>query len=137
MPHIFELTSVEVTRKMEKTEYHAVIKYLHLKGMNLSEVYEDMVRTLTNNAPSYATVKRWVNEFQRGRESVEDDPTLERPPTATTKDNIDLALGMIMQDHRISCCQISERLGISTERADYIVTKELVFSKVGPLPFDS
>ncbi|XP_029657798.1 protein GVQW3-like [Octopus sinensis] len=115
---------------MEKTEYRTVIKYFHLKGMSPSEIHEDMVRNLTDNAPSYATVKRWVNEFQRGRESVEDDPTLGRPPTATTEDNIDLALGMIMQDHRISCRQIAEGLGILNERADNIVTKELGFSKV-------
>lgn len=115
---------------MEKTEYRAVIKYLHLKGMTPSEIHEDMVRTLTDNAPSYATVKRWVNEFKRGRESVEDDPRPGRPPTATTKDNLDLALGMIMEDRRISCRQIAERLGISIERADNIVTKELGFSKV-------
>ncbi|XP_029634578.1 protein GVQW3-like [Octopus sinensis] len=95
-----------------------------------SEIHEDMVRTLTDNAPSYATVKRWVNKFQRGRGSLEDDPTPGRPPTATTEDNIDLALGMIMQDRRISCRQIAERVVISTERADNIVTKQLGFSKV-------
>ncbi|XP_029634921.1 protein GVQW3-like [Octopus sinensis] len=115
---------------MEKTEYHAVLKYLHLKGMTPSEIHENMVRTLTDNAPSYATVKRWVNEFKRGRESVEVDPRPGRPPTATTKDNIDLALGMIMQDCRISRRQIAKRLGISTERADNIVIKELGFSMV-------
>ncbi|XP_029634903.1 protein GVQW3-like [Octopus sinensis] len=98
--------------------------------MTPSEIHEDMVRTLTDNAPSYATVKRWVNEFQHGRESVEDDPTAGSPPTANTEDNIDLALDMIMQDHRILCRQIAERLGISNKRADNIVTKELGFSKV-------
>ncbi|XP_029657069.1 protein GVQW3-like [Octopus sinensis] len=120
---------------MEKTEYRAVIKYLHLKGITPPETHEDMVKTLTDNVPSYATVKRWVNEFKRGRESVEDDPRPGRPPTATTKDNFDLALSMIMQDRRISCRQIAERTGISTERADNIVAKELGFS--GPSPFDS
>ncbi|XP_029657123.1 protein GVQW3-like [Octopus sinensis] len=92
-----------------------------------------MVRTLTGNAPSYATVKRWVNEYHRSRESVEDDPRPGRPPTATTEDNIDLALGMILQDHRISCRQIAERLGVSNERADNIVEKELGFSKVSAM----
>ena len=39
---------------------------------------------------------------------------------------------MVMQDRRISCRQIAERLGISTERpcTDKILTKELGFSKV-------
>ena len=52
------------------------------------------------------------------------------PPTATTKDNIDLAVQMVMQDRQISCREIAERLGISIERADKIVTQELKFSKV-------
>ncbi|XP_036358546.1 uncharacterized protein LOC115210603 [Octopus sinensis] len=115
---------------MEKTGYRAVIKYLNLKGTTPSEIHEDMVRTLTDNAPSYATVKHRVNEFKRGKESVEDDPSSGRPPIATTKNKLDLALGMIMHDRRISCRQIAERLGISTERADNFVTKELGFSKV-------
>ena len=42
---------------------------------------------------------------------------------------IDLALKMVMQGHRISC-QVAERLGISIEQADKILTKELEFSKV-------
>ncbi|XP_029654075.1 uncharacterized protein LOC115227347 [Octopus sinensis] len=115
---------------MEKIKYRAVLKYLHLKGMIPPEIHEDMVRTLTENAPSYATVKRWVNENQCSRVSVKDDPRPGRPPTSTIEYNIDLALGMIMQDRRISCYQIAERLGISTERAENIVTKELGFSKV-------
>ena len=35
-----------------------------------------------------------------------------------------------MQDRRISCGQIAERLGMSTEQADKILTQELGFSKV-------
>ncbi|XP_029654136.1 uncharacterized protein LOC115227448 [Octopus sinensis] len=96
--------------------------------MTPSEIHKDMVRNLTENAPSCATVKRWVNEFQRGRESLEDDPIpgdLQlQPPRAT------LTLLFVEQDRRKSCCQIAERLGISNERADNIVTKEHGFSKV-------
>ena len=46
-------------------------------------------------------------------------------PTATSKDNIDLAVQMVMQDR-----QVAQRLGMSTERADKILTQELEFSKV-------
>ena len=37
---------------------------------------------------------------------------------------------MVMQDRCTSCPQVAERLGISIERADKILTKELGFSKV-------
>ena len=45
---------------MEKTEIHAIIKYLHLKGMTASEIHDDMLETLAESAPSYATVTRWI-----------------------------------------------------------------------------
>ena len=115
---------------MEKTEIGAIIKYLHLQGMTASEIHDDMLKTLAESAPSYATVTRWTREFKRGRDSVEDDPRSGRPPTATTQDKVDLALQMVMQDRRISCRQIAERLGISIEQADKILTQELGFSKV-------
>ena len=98
--------------------------------MTASKIGDDMLETLAESAPSYATVSRWIREFKRGRVRVEDDPRSGRPATATTKDNIDLALKMVMQDRRISCRQVVERLWISIERADKILTKELGFSKV-------
>ena len=86
--------------------------------MTASEIRDGMLGTLAESAPSYATVTRWIKEFKRGRIRVEDDPRSGQPATATTKDNIDLALKMVMQDCRISCRQVAERLGISIERAD-------------------
>ena len=115
---------------MEKTEICAIIKYLHLKGMTASEICDDILGTLAESAPSYATVTRWIREFKRGRVRVEDDLRSGRPAAATTKGNIDLALKMIMQDRLISCRQVAEKLGISIEQADKILTKELGFSKV-------
>ena len=115
---------------MEKTEIRAIIKYLHLKGMTASEICDDILGTLAESAPSYATVTRWIREFKRGRVRVEDDPRSGRPAAATTKGNIDLALKMVMQDRLISCRQVAEKLGISIEQADKILTKELGFPNV-------
>ncbi|UYV84125.1 hypothetical protein LAZ67_X001261 [Cordylochernes scorpioides] len=43
--------------KMETNEIRAVIEYLCKKGMSPKEIYEDMVDTLREDAPSYSTVK--------------------------------------------------------------------------------
>ena len=115
---------------MEKTEIHTIIKYLHLKGMTASEIRDNMLGTLAESAPSYATVTRRIRKFKRGRVRVEDDPRSGRPATPTTRDNINLALTMVMQDRHIPCRQVAERLRISIERADKILTKKLGFSKV-------
>lgn len=91
--------------------------------MTPSEIYKDIVRNLTDNAFSYATVNRWLNEFKCSRKRMENDPSSERPQIATTKDNLDFARCMIKQNRWISSCQLAERLDISTERLDNILTK--------------
>ena len=55
---------------METTEIRAIIKYLHLKGMTVLEIRDDMLGTLAESASSYATVTRWIREFKRGRVRV-------------------------------------------------------------------
>ena len=71
---------------MEKVEVRAVIKYLCKNGMSPKEIHEDFLETLGKESPSYSTVKKWVAEFRRGRESVEDERS-GHPKEATTDEN--------------------------------------------------
>ena len=64
---------------MDKKESRAVIKYLHKKGMKTKEIHDDMVKTLGEDSPCYSTVKKWVADFKRGRESTDDDARTGRP----------------------------------------------------------
>jgi len=50
----------------------AVDKFLNLKGLTLNESSRDMKVVLGDDAPLYATIHRWIAEFQRGRELTED-----------------------------------------------------------------
>ena len=59
---------------MHKTAERAVIQYLRKKGLAPKDIHAGMVVTLPSDAPLYAPVKRWVAEFKRGRESLQDDP---------------------------------------------------------------
>ncbi|KYN13635.1 hypothetical protein ALC57_14173 [Trachymyrmex cornetzi] len=74
---------------MEKIEYRVLIKFLHLKGNTSTQIKAELDAVYEDPAPSFATVKRWVAEFKRGRTSVTDDERLRRPTTATTTDNIE------------------------------------------------
>ncbi|UYV80323.1 hypothetical protein LAZ67_18002392 [Cordylochernes scorpioides] len=47
--------------KMETNEIRAVIKCLCKKGISPKEIYEDMVDTLREDAPSYSTVKKFIS----------------------------------------------------------------------------
>ncbi|UYV61968.1 hypothetical protein LAZ67_1007216 [Cordylochernes scorpioides] len=58
--------------KLETNEIRAIIKYFCKKEMWPKEIYENMVDTLREDAPSYSTVKKWVAAFKLGRISTED-----------------------------------------------------------------
>jgi len=45
---------------MDKVEKRAVMKYLFIKGMSCKDIYDDMLATLGDDAPSYSVVKNWV-----------------------------------------------------------------------------
>ena len=66
---------------MDSITERAVIQYLNLNGIAPEDIHTDMVVTLGNDTPSYATVKRWVAEFKRGRQ---DDARPGRPVTVAT-----------------------------------------------------
>ena len=52
-----------------KVEYHAVIRYLYLKGKTGKEIDGELADVHWYSVTSYAQVKFWVGEFKRGRTS--------------------------------------------------------------------
>ena len=50
---------------MDAVEKRANIKYLMKKGLTPKEIYKDLVRTLGKDAPSKATVCRWIKPINR------------------------------------------------------------------------
>ena len=96
------------------------------KGLTTKEIHADRVSTLGDDAPALSTVKKWAAEFNRGRESLEDDPRSGRPSTATTQENIDRIHQMVMNDRRFN----HESLSIYREQVENILHNELGISKV-------
>ena len=116
--------------KMDNIWHRGVIKYLHKKGLTPKDIHADMVATLGDTAPSYATVKRWAALFKMGRESLEDDDRCGRPLTATTEENISHVHRIVMGDRRVTVNEIATSVGISRERVENILHNELGMSKV-------
>lgn len=112
---------------MDKIEQRAVIKYLFKKGLTPKNIHNDMTETLGESAPSYTTVKKWVAEFKRGRESIEDDPRSGRPTTSTTPENIHKVCDLILENRRLTIKEIADTIGISYERTQNIIINELGF----------
>ncbi|KAL6254803.1 hypothetical protein P5V15_014138 [Pogonomyrmex californicus] len=74
---------------MEKIEYRAVIKFLHLKGNTPAQIKIELDAVYGDSALSFATVKRWAAEFNVVvpawlMMSVQNGQKL-RPPLITSK----------------------------------------------------
>ena len=57
-----------------KIRYRAVIEFLTLENVQPQQIHNQMIVVYGEDAPSYATVKRWAADFRRGRTSLKDDP---------------------------------------------------------------
>ncbi|KAG5348190.1 SETMR methyltransferase, partial [Acromyrmex charruanus] len=70
---------------MEKNEFRAMIKHLHMKSLTLEEIKAESDNVQSTSAPAFATVYNWVNEFKCGRTSTCDAPRSGCPIEATDK----------------------------------------------------
>jgi len=74
---------------MEKNEFRAVIKHLHMKSLTPKEIKVELGNVYSTSAPAFATIYNWVNEFKHGCISICDAPRLGRPIEAATPEIID------------------------------------------------
>ena len=94
------------------------------------EIHAILTATLGEHAPSYATVKKWVAQFQRSDFPTCDVPRSGRPKTVTTPEIIDHIHELISEDGRISAKSITGQLAIKCERVGPIIHEDLDMRKL-------
>jgi len=112
-------------RDFNNIETRAVIKFLFLQDKAKKEIHAILIQTLGEHAPSYATVKNWVAQFNRGDFSTCVAPRPGRRKTVTTPEIIDQIHELILEDRLISAKSIAEQLGILRERVGSIIHEDL------------
>jgi len=80
------LSTPRIKWEIAKYEYCTVMKFLILEEQSVNNFHERLTNVYGDIAPLYATIIRWVAEFQRGRTSLEDDHHAGRPVEVTTDD---------------------------------------------------
>ena len=97
------------------------------------EIHEDIMETLGKESPSYNTVKKLAAEFERGRESVEDDGRSGRPKDATADEHFKVVHTVpVMCDKRQDLQSIAtcSEVGIRFGAVQSILTDILGMSKI-------
>jgi len=115
---------------MDKTEYHAVIKFFVKEGLTPNEIHSKFIKVYGDSSPSFSTIKEWAAEFKRGRTSLEVDPCEGRPKSATPPEIIEQVHDMVLDDRRMKVHEIAETIGISKECVGYIFPEELDMKKL-------
>ena len=86
--------------------------------------------TFGDEAPSYAIVKRWYHEFNRGRHVLTDEFRKDRPKSVVGSQNINSVQKLIMQDRQVTYYEIEATLGISSTSVYKILHEHLAVKKI-------
>ena len=116
--------------KMDKIEYRAVVKFYVKEGLTLNEIHSKFITFYGDSSPSFSTIKKWAAEFKHGHTSIEDDPRVGRPNSATTSEIIEQVHDVVLDDWRMKLREIAETIGISKERVRYTLHEELDMKKL-------
>lgn len=118
------------SKNMDSKEFRAVIKHFHLKGFSAREVKTELDGVHGDASPSFATVKRWIAEFKKGRRSIEDLPRPGRPKSVTHPENVMEVHKMVQENCHVSIREIAQVLKISSERVHAILHDDLCLKKL-------
>ena len=75
-------------------------------------------------------MKRWYNEFNRGRHSLSDEFRKYRSKSVVGPENINTVQKLIMQDRHVTYCEIEATLGISSTSKYIILHAHLAVKKI-------
>ena len=96
---------------------------MDLKGKTGKEIHGDLADVYGSSASSYARVKFWIGEFNRGRTSIEDEARSGHPLDATDEEMCKKVRDLVYSDRRIQVEEIT--LGISHGSVSTIVNDRL------------
>lgn len=93
-------------------EYRSVIKFLVLRKTQSEDIIMQLKEAYNDEAPSKATIYRWIAEFKGGRTSVEDEKRDGRPIEIDEK-KLDELKEIVISDRRISKEHLCQSLNVS------------------------
>lgn len=115
---------------MDRQAFRGAIFHLQLKGLNATEIKAELNAVHGASAPSYETVRYWINELKHGRQGTSDAQRPGRPKSATDEENVQKVHKMVTENRRVNLDEIAEALSISKERVHHILHDVLDMNKI-------
>lgn len=108
----------------------SIIQYYYLQGLSPKQIKDKIDESDTEINPSYSTVKYWVAEFKRGRQSTQDEARSGRPVEVSTPEIIEQVKALVEKNRRTSCRVLADELSISKFTIHKILTIDLGMKKL-------
>lgn len=115
---------------MDKTHIRYYIWTRFNLGYAAKQIHGELCDAWGAGYVSFSTVAEWVHRFKAGRISLEDEPRIGRPVTATTDRNIEAVRSLIEDNPHISIRYIAYELGVSYGTISTIIHDQLNLKKL-------
>ena len=99
-------------------------------GFPPTEIHADLRKVYGNGALKYATVCKWVRCFNDGRESIKNDPWVDRPVSVLMEKNVATVKTLIEEDAHYTMQEIEELSGIHLSSVLKILRERLWLRKI-------
>ena len=97
----------DVLHDCTRAEQHAVVHFLWSKGLSTEEVHCEMCPMYGDNGFSWKTVFNWIQEFNKGRQSIGDRKRPGCPAEVSTEATVQRVEQIIHNDWRVSINDIA------------------------------
>ena len=115
---------------MKKIGHRYVIQYFYLKGLNSNNIKAKLDSILGESAPSFTTIKYWVEEFKRVPTNCQDEHRSGRPNEMTTTEMVKKIHKMVLDNRRLKLRELADMVSISKSAINRILTENLDMRKI-------
>ena len=123
-------TTVGVLHEYIQVEQCAVVHFLWAKGLSTKEMHCEMCPMYGDNCFSQKTVFNWIQEFNKGSQSIRDQEHPGRPAEVSTETTVQHVEWIIRNDQHVSIDGIAHAVGCSHGTVYIIMHEQLKFRKV-------
>jgi len=118
--------------KIDLRESRGAIYHMAAQGRSAKDIREELVRVHAREAPSYATMARWCQQYRFGRKDLDNRVSTERlwdAWEAMTSYKISEARRLVTDNRSISLRMLSSKLNLAHQTVKIIMETELRLRK--------